>query len=288
MNTLFTFLTFLFFLMLIVGLIVPKWVLFWSNNKTRKKVLVYYGLATIVSFVLFAATSEKTQSAANLSEEAAGDETEIKYNYGSITYVTEASGSNEEGVKLFKAFAATEYVLKFAENLYYQEEYSGLNEGIVLMNEATKANYYLNRETGLAEKIGVQNVDKWDEATKQFAPQFYKYEAEATDEYLEICGHKARKYIVEEFAAKQKGATAVAWILDEYTFPPSRLVFENDAKRITAPVPVFFGNKKGIVLKLEINENNTIVTFTATKLSLVAPNYAEFEIPDNFSVKEEK
>lgn len=68
-------------LSLLVGLIKPKWVIRWGedDNKTRKNVLKYYGLASILFFVLSVATtpeSEKTEDKNQLVEEV--DKTEVK------------------------------------------------------------------------------------------------------------------------------------------------------------------------------------------------------------------
>lgn len=52
MENLFFILFFLSFLVLLIGLISPKAVIRWGENKTRKKVLLYYGLATIIFFIL--------------------------------------------------------------------------------------------------------------------------------------------------------------------------------------------------------------------------------------------
>jgi len=63
MAALFLFLFFISLFLLIIGLLSPKKVIRWGNNPTRKKVLIYFGIATILFFILtgvFADTSKNS------------------------------------------------------------------------------------------------------------------------------------------------------------------------------------------------------------------------------------
>lgn len=53
MQDLFVFLVLICFLLFLLGLINPKWVLVWGKEKTRKKVGIYFGIPFFVFFLLF-------------------------------------------------------------------------------------------------------------------------------------------------------------------------------------------------------------------------------------------
>jgi len=57
MDTIFFLLTFLAFIGFVVGLIKPKKVIRWGKSKTRKRVVLTYGIATLIFFILFAVTT---------------------------------------------------------------------------------------------------------------------------------------------------------------------------------------------------------------------------------------
>jgi len=76
MAGLYSFLFIICFLAFLLGVINPKWVLLWGKEKTRKKVGIYYGTATIIFLILIGmavpsdnSAEEKSTSLQNKSEE---------------------------------------------------------------------------------------------------------------------------------------------------------------------------------------------------------------------------
>ena len=63
MSSLFTSILFISIICVIVGLINPKVVIRWGNDneKKRSKVLLYYGLVMVMSFIIAVATSPSTE-----------------------------------------------------------------------------------------------------------------------------------------------------------------------------------------------------------------------------------
>ncbi|WP_051353252.1 thermonuclease family protein [Thalassobacillus devorans] len=80
MDTLFALLAFATLILMVVGLFSPKRALFWSNKKqTRKRVLLIYSLAFIISMTLFDMTySEENETTEESQEDKVTDDKEAK------------------------------------------------------------------------------------------------------------------------------------------------------------------------------------------------------------------
>ena len=64
----FLILFFLSFFLLVIGLIKPIMVILWGEKRTRGRVLIYYGIATVVFFILFGISSDyKERALKNMS-----------------------------------------------------------------------------------------------------------------------------------------------------------------------------------------------------------------------------
>ncbi len=257
--------------MLMLGLIKPELVIFWGKNKTRKDVLKVY-LSLAVVFFIAVAIFGKTGTAV--------DNDKKNWFTGVIEYSATVTGSNTQGVKLFESMAASVYTVYFYDSLFCQSENKGLNFGRVVLNRNTLKGFFIDGYTEVAEPVRAVDMDALDEKARIFAPQFYNLQLEKTSETDTICGYITRKYRIAQGGAIRPNARAFIWVCHEVTVPPSRFMFENENKKFPAPVPLFTGLENGLVMKMEVVENDVNVVFTVTRIDPVF-DHSIFQIPAN-------
>ena len=108
--------------LLITGLIKPTLALFGIKNKTRGKVvLIYLPLSIFLFFSLAIFTTGEDNTVQTPTTSNTG-----RYFCGTIEYQASATGSNQDGVKLFKSFSASVYTIVLNDSMYVQVENTGL------------------------------------------------------------------------------------------------------------------------------------------------------------------
>jgi len=142
MEVLYSLLFIICFLAFLLGYINPKWVLLWGKEKTRKKVTLYFGSATIIFFVLFVNTPLKTEQGEETIIIPTNNIINIENNKYSEEAVFSSDMTEDEFFSLLKK-----------DDLY--------NECIEISDRVSK--YKRNKKwvIGTAEYL-LEKCDKWD------------------------------------------------------------------------------------------------------------------------------
>ena len=271
MTLLFAFLTFAFFVMLVIGSIKPSVVIFWAGNKTRGKVLLVYGLAIVVCFVVLGIVTP-------------GDEKTVAKEFaGEVVYETTISGENSAAKSLADMGIPTKTIVQFAKKGFLCTEIGGLTDGTFFKDTAKYKSWFLDHETQTANPGKCADLD--DNATdllKKMYPYTYGTELDKQDDTLTICGYKTQKYKVVHSAFVRDYATAYVWITKDLKFPLRRFDFQTERKRMVTPLPLSLINDIGAILQVEVAETGVVVTYTATRIAF--KEFETFAIPDGYSV----
>ncbi len=287
MNTLFFILILLSVLAFALGLIKPSIVIFWGG-KTRKQVLTLYGPAILLTFILFSITID-TKGSKNTNNE--NDTLKTKpvaaSPYGSITYEVSCTGSNKDGVDLFNAYSPVVISIYYSGDKFRMIEKEGTAANIIADSNHV---YFLDSLKKTAIKGACADMEKTmqDERMRKFMPTYYRAVIEKTTETCNICGFKCKKYKVPKSGFIKAYATAVAWITNDITLKQMRFDFQTEYKRILTPLPLQIGIDSGTVLKMEVNENNVIVTYTAVSVSKDKPDDNLFVLPEKYQIIKEE
>lgn len=251
----------------IAGLIKPSLVIYWGN-RTRKQVLLIYGAGILIAFILLGVFMPPDKEGVT-NEKATVSNT---WKSGSISYAVECTGSNSKGVDLFKAYSPTAIDLFFTGDTLVLEEKEG-TAGFIFADSLYKRVYFLDTitKTKTRGKGVSMETEFQDEKTQKAMPAYYRAELKETSEKATICGHSCTKFNVEKSGFVRAYAKAEVWISDEVLLPQLRFDFQTEGKRILTPLPLQIGIDKGTILKMVVNEDNVIVTYTVTAVSSEKP-----------------
>lgn len=262
--------------LLITGLIKPTLALFGIKNKTRGKVvLIYLPLSIFLFFSLAIFTTGEDNTVQTPTTSNTG-----RYFCGTIEYQASATGSNQDGVKLFKSFSASVYTIVLNDSMYVQVENTGLNVGKTILDRRTLKGHFVDGLTGLPDSIKAVDIDKLDEVSRNFAPGFYNLKLKETGKKDTICGYPVLEFKILKGGSIRENALATIWITNNFTIQPSRYMFENENKKFPSPVPLFVGIEKGSILKMDVTENNVHVIYLATKIDSMPPQKDVFAVPE--------
>lgn len=271
MTLLFAFLTFAFLVMLIIGLIKPSAVIFWSTHKTRGKALLIYGLGLIVCFVLLGVVSPTE------------DKQVSKEFYGEIVYQAEVSGDSSIARSLADMGIPHLTTIQIGKNSFQCTEEGGLTDGTFFKDTAKYKSWYLDPRSKTAIYGTCSDIDEnVNDALRQLLPYNYKTDLEETGEEEVICGYTTKKYKVLKSAYIRDYATAWVWITKDLKFPLRRYDFQTQTKRMVSPLPLTLINEIGAILKVEVHETGVVVTYTATRL--IEKDYGAFSIPEGYAI----
>lgn len=275
MVLLFAFLTLAFFLMLIIGLITPSKAVFWAENKTRGKVLLVYGIATIASFLFLGIVSPPSE-----------DKPIEKEFTGLVIYETIVTGDSSEAKSLAEIGIPHRTIVEFGKRSFQCTEIGGLTDGIFFKDTAKYKSWFLDFNTKIATLGKCSDLDEnATDLLKKMYPYTYGTELESMDDTLTICGYKTKKYKVVHSAFVRDYATAYIWIAKDLKLPLRRYDFQTDKKRMVTPLPLSIINDIGAILKVEVKETGVLVTYTA--VTIQQKDLDIFEIPDGYTISSE-
>jgi len=282
MNNLFFVLILLSILAMVIGLIKPGFVIFWGTAK-RSKVLLIFGLILVFSFILFAATLDETDLK-NESEKTVEVKTAP---YASVIYDITCEGKNNTGVELFRAFSPEKVRVCYSDNLFIMNEEGG-TLGYVIADFDKKEAFMIDTINKKATKAIYTDVEETmrDENMQKLLPNHYRPKLRETSDKEVILGYNCKKYEVLKSGFIRAYAKAEIWVTEELLLKPMRYDFQTDSKRIMTPLPLQLGVEKGTVMKAVVDENDVVVTFFITSLSLEKPDDALLSIPVGYERKE--
>ncbi|MCX6239243.1 MAG: hypothetical protein NTY07_17070 [Bacteroidia bacterium] len=288
MNYILFFLILLLALAIVLGLIKPSIVIF-RGAKTRKKVITVYGLAILLAFVLFAITiDDKGSKSKNKENDTLKNEAVAVAPFASVIYDVSCTGSNKESVDLFKTFSPVTISIYYSNDKFRMIEKEG-TAGNIIADFSNKQVFFLDSLTKTATKATCTDMEAAmkDENMRKLMPTHYRAILEETPETLNICGFKCKKFKLVKSGFVKAYATAVVWITNDIILKQIRFDFQTKNRRILTPLPLQVGIDGGTILKMEVNENNVIATYTAISISTNKPAYNLFELPEKYQIKEE-
>jgi len=198
------------------------------------------------------------------------------------TVVFEQSAEGGEGAKMFNGMAANKVTVHIGTTGYRQDEVGGMNEGSYLIKAGSKAALMFKHSKKTSTRGTGANIDAYKDNVKKLMVHHFTTDLEATDETIEVAGHKTKKYKVLKSAFVKPGAVAHVWVAEGIDFSGHRYDFQFPANRVTAPLPLSIPVKKGAVLKMTVAENGTTVMVVATSIKPGEPNAALFAKPDDY------
>jgi len=273
-------------LAIVLGLIKPSIVIYWGA-KNRKQVITVYGLAILLTFIFFVLTIDKDSKSKDKENDKLKDKTLTMAPYASITYDVSCTGSNKQGVDLFNAFSPLSVSLYYSGDKFRMLEKGGTSGNIIADFNNNKI-FFLDSLAKTATKATCTDMEKemQDVKMRKLMPTFYRAELKETTETLNICGFKCKKYKLLKSGFVKAYAKAVVWATNEIILKPLRFDFQTKNSRILTPLPLQVGIDGGTILKMEVNENNVIVTYTAVSVSKEKPADNLFVLPDKYQIKE--
>ena len=287
MTNIFIFLILLLAAMIILGLIKPSIVIFWGS-KTRKQILALYGSLLLLSFIFLVITVDDKGSKNNSEENSMLKKEPVAVTLnGSIIYDVSCTGSNKQGVELFKAFSPVTISIYYTEDKFRMIEKGGM-AGNILSDFKNKQFYFLDSISKTAVKVACTDMENamQEEKMRKSMPAHYRAILEETSETTDVCGLKCKKYKVMKSGFVKAYAKAVVWITNEIVLRQMRFNFETESRQILSPLPLQIGIDGGTILKMEVLENNVEVAYTARSVSKNKPDDKWFVLPADYQVKE--
>ena len=247
-------------LALLAGLIKPSWVLF-RGKRARKQVLLIYGSALLVLFVLLAVFMPKDNTPAT-GKAGKND----AWKQGTITWKVDCSGENAAGVKLFKTFSPEKIDLSFTGDTLMLRETGG-SAASIFADSGFRRVYFVDSAGITRGKSTDLEKEFNDEKTRKLMPEYYRAVLKETSEDTMICGYRCRKYEVVKSGFVRSYAIAEVWITHEILLPQLRFDFQAENRRVLTPLPLQIGVDGGTVLRMKVNEDKVVVTYTVTVIS---------------------
>lgn len=211
---------------------------------------------------------------------------------GMVVYEARAGGTNTDGAELFNAWGPQREVVTWGSGGRLRVETTGgILEGIIVARMPDSAFFALDtleRTAHPAELSSLNPEDIDPEVMALFGERFNYPLVEPTGEEGTYAGRRCRMYVVRRSGVLRRGATARACLAGDIRFRPSSYSFEWNGGRSTAMVslPVAFNFREGLPLMLEVNEDETIVTYTAVSITPGEPDDALFSVPEGYAVAE--
>lgn len=208
---------------------------------------------------------------------------------GTVVYEASAGGPNADGAAMFNGMGARRETVAWGSGGRFRlETVGGMMAGTIIMTLADSAIYTLDPDARTARGVWLQSLNVEDAAPNMLAfmrERFAPPEMERTDETASYAGHPCRMYRVVTSTMLRRGATARACVAEDIHVRPSRYNFDwKDSAGMMAPLPLQLGVREGLPLMVEVNENNTIVTYRAVSLTPGEPDDALFAVPAGYSV----
>jgi len=200
---------------------------------------------------------------------------------GTIVYEQVAAGESE-GAKAFRGLAASKISVHFGSKAYRQDEVGGMFPGSVIVNYGARPAIRLDHTKKTSEGGGANDLEQSPENMRAFMPWNFKTAMEPTGKQGTICGYDVAQYKVTKSAFMRPGATMHIWVAPRLQLPRHRYQFEFKASRAYSPLPISIPVAKGAILKVEVLENETPVTITATAVQPGEPAATLFAKPEGY------
>ena len=209
--------------------------------------------------------------------------------FGRIVYTAVASGSDQGGVDLFKAGAASKVELWNSATNFRMIETGGFSKANVTVDLTAKTAWWLTPEKKEAEKSGFMDLEAVEADVKAFMPKFYTPpQLDDTGEKATILGKECIKYKISNSSILKPGSTGFAWLWNARDYPESRFEFETEWKKITTPLPQNLFQSHGVVMKMEITEGGVVVVYEAQEMEEKEIPASEFAVPASYKLIESK
>jgi hypothetical protein len=210
---------------------------------------------------------------------------------GTIVYEASAGGPNQEGAELFASFGPSREVVMWGSGGKLRVETTGgMMDGILVARMADSAYFSLDTVARVAHRASMQSMNQEDldpEVSPFVAAQLAPAEMERTDEEATYAGRRCRMYTMRKSNMLRAGATARACVAEDIHARPSRYHFEwPGSVGQMVPLPLQYGIREGLPLMVEVNENNTIVTYRAVTLTAGEPADSLFSVPSGYTIAE--
>ncbi len=263
----------------ITGLFKPTFVIYWGK-RTRKQVLLTYGAAILFVFVSLGFMLPPSESTNN-SNSSIQQKTEGSiWASGSLQYRVECTGSNESGIKLFKSFSPESIMIYFAGDTFVMQEKGGFDSHIFADSNYKRVFFIKGNSFSRGHCTNMETEFNNSEMQK-LMPHHYRAKLEPTKQDTVICGYPCNKFIVSKSGFVRDYAKAEVWISKEVLLPQLRFDFQSrEFMRTLSPLPLQIGIDNGTILKMRINEDNVIVTYTATEINKKRPNPQAIKLPE--------
>lgn len=209
---------------------------------------------------------------------------------GTVVYETSAGGSNKDGAEMFTAMGPRrESVTWGSGGRIRLETEGGMWEGVIVARMADSAFFHLDAESRTATPVRLRSLNREDQEAdvlQMMGQMFAPAVLERTELTATYAGHACRMYTVRSSLMLRRGATARACVAEHLQVRPSRYGFEwNDrANEQPAALPLQFDMREGLPLMLEVNENDTLVTYTAISVTPGEPEDALFSVPHGYTI----
>jgi len=263
----------------ITGLFKPSFVIYWGK-RTRKQVLLTYGAAILVVFVslgfMLPPAESTNKSSSSEQQKAVGS----IWASGSLLYSVECSGSNEAGIKLFNSFSPKSIKIYFAGDTFVMQEKGGFDSHIFADSNYKRVFFIKGNSVSRGHCTNMETEFNNPDMQK-LMPYHYRAKLEPTKQDTVICGYPCSKFIVSKSGFVRDYAKAEVWISKEVLLPQLRFDFQSQENmRTLSPLPLQIGIDNGTILKMKVNEDNVIVTYTVTEINNKRPNQKALNLPD--------
>lgn len=208
---------------------------------------------------------------------------------GTIVYEASAGGPNADGASMFNSMGPSREVVTWGSGGRLRlETAGGMMAGVIIARMADSAFFTLDSATHVARGVWLQSLNVEDAEPNMLAfmqERFAPPEMERTNETASYAGHRCRMYRVSKSTMLRRGATARACIAENIRVRPSRYHFSwKGGMGQMAALPLQFGIREGLPLMLEVNENDTVITYRAVSLVPGEPADSLFSVPKGYTV----
>ncbi len=235
--------------------------------------------------MLFTCKQPESNKTEEVKKTADSSVHELKVYNGQVLYEAVATSDNPDNVHLFYQFSPVRINIYFQNDQFRLIEEGGLSNGNIIIDATEQKAWQLDTVNRIAFEGVYSDFDNASETLKQQMPDHFAPLLESTGEHETILGYKCEKFAVLRSGFVPKDSEAFIWVSNEFQFPHARYDVQTAVNHVTSPLPLTLGNKNGAVLKMEIDDSDTKVIYTATKLDTQNITASLFKIPDGYTVK---
>jgi hypothetical protein len=204
---------------------------------------------------------------------------------GKIVYEATVIAQEQHDEKLFYDFSPSKVTIWFSVDTFRMIEQGGLSKGNILLHAATQKVWQLDTTANVAYSGVYSDMDNASDIVKEQMPDHFTPTVDTLDETEIVAGYLCRKYKVLRSGFLRSESENYFWATDAFQFPHARYDIQTDINRVIAPVPLTIGFKGGAILKMQIDDNGLVVTYTVTEIDTSAIPHSVFAIPENYVIR---